>query len=212
MPAVATHYGRTMTGAAFPGVATYLADLALELRSQTGTEAVLRTIVHGAVDLVPGARRAGIFLIEDGKVQPHVPSDAVVAELDSLQSSLDEGPCVSALRDERTVLIDDMALETRWPLFTAAALQRGIHSMLSFPLYARSENIGALNLYSGESGVFGEDSVFIGELLAQHSSVALAGAVVEDQLRDAITTRDLIGQAKGILMERENSTRSMRSS
>ncbi|MGZ8801547.1 MAG: GAF and ANTAR domain-containing protein [Mycobacterium sp.] len=137
---------------------------------------------------------------------PRAPSDPLVAELDELQSSLDEGPCVDALRVHHTVHIDDMTTETRWPRFTAAATERGVRSSLSFQLFVNSKNLGSLNLYGGEPGVFDEESKLIGELFAQHASVALVGASNVTQLRDALSSRDTIGQAKGILMHRENLT------
>lgn len=78
-----------------------------------------------------------------------------------------------------------------------------VRSLLAFQLFVRTENLGALNLYGGDAGVFGDDSIFVGELLAQHASVALIGAAADTQFQTALSSRDLIGQAKGILMHRE---------
>lgn len=113
---------------------------------------------------------------------------------------------MSALREHRTVHIEDMAAESRWPRFTKIATARGIGSLLSFQLFVHSENLGALNLYADQPGIFDEDAIFVGELLAQHASVALIGAATEGQFRDALSSRDVIGQAKGLLMHRENLT------
>jgi len=137
---------------------------------------------------------------------PRVPSDPLVAVLDGLQSSLDEGPCLDALRDYHTVHIEDMTNEPRWPRFTAAAVERGVRSSLSFQLFVTSKNLGSLNLYGEEPGVFDEESTLVGELLAQHASVALIGAATTSQLQSALASRDAIGQAKGILMHREDLT------
>ncbi|MFB1298458.1 GAF and ANTAR domain-containing protein [Mycobacterium sp. pW049] len=183
-------------------LARVLGDLAVEMQDQHDTESTLRSIVRGAVTIVPGARWAGISLIEGRTIQPRVPSDAIVAKLDSLQSELDEGPCLSALRDHRTVLIDDMATEKRWPRFCGAAMDIGARSLLTFQLYVVHQNLGALNLYSAEPGVFAEDSIMVGEIVAQHASVALIGAAAEAQFDAALNSRDVIGQAKGIIMER----------
>ncbi len=164
----------------------------------------MQAIVEGAVAVVPGARWAGISLIHGRSVEARVPSDPLVAELDTLQSQFDDGPCLDALRDHHTVLIDDMAAESRWPRFTQAAVARGVGSLLSFQLFVQEENLGALNLYAGVAGAFSDDSVVVGELLAQHASVALAGSAATAQLSSAVASRDIIGQAKGILMYREN--------
>lgn len=195
-----------MTDKSHADLAQILGDLAVEMQNNIDSESTLQSIVDGAVAIVPGARWAGISLIEGRKVTPRAPSDLLVAELDKLQSTLDEGPCVDALRIHHTVHIDDMATEPRWTRFTASAIERGVHSSLSFQLFVSSKNLGSLNLYGEAAGVFGEESVLIGELFAQHASVALVGAADVTQLRSALSNRDAIGQAKGILMHRENIT------
>jgi GAF domain-containing protein len=195
-----------MAGESSGELARLLGDLAIEMQSQTDAETTLQAIVEGAVKIVPGVRRAGISLIQGRKVESRVPSDPLVTELDQVQISLDEGPCLSALREHQTVLIDDMATETRWPRFTRAAMERGARSLLSFQLFVRRENLGALNLYGAEAGAFDDDSILVGEVLAQHASVALVGAAAEAQFHAAVTSRDIIGQAKGILMQRDNLT------
>ena len=187
-------------------LARIFGDLAVELQEQTDAESTLRTIVHSSVDLVPGARWAGISMIEGRRVNPHVPSDQLVAELDQLQTRLDEGPCLDALREHHTVQIDDMATEMRWPRFAQAAVERGVRSLLSFQLFVHSGTLGALNLYAGESNVFDEDSHLMGLVLAQHASVALAADAAESQFHRALDSRDVIGQAKGLLMQRNGVT------
>jgi hypothetical protein len=99
-----------------------------------------------------------------------------------------------------------MRTETRWPSFAREAQQRGVLSSLSFQLFLRSENLGALNLYSDEPGAFSEESVLIGEVLAQHAAVAMIGVANVMQFRDALASRDLIGQAKGMVMQRQKLT------
>ncbi len=185
-------------------LAQVMGDLAIELEKQADTHSTLLNIVDGAVALVPGARWAGISLIQGHQITSEAPSDTIVAELDQLQTTLDEGPCLSALREHHTVLIDNMATEKRWPRFTRAAQARGVHSLMSFQLFVERENLGALNLYAGQAGAFSDDSAFIGEVLAQHASVALVGAASEGQFQAALASRDVIGQAKGILMHQES--------
>jgi GAF domain-containing protein len=185
-------------------LAQLLGDLAIRIQDQADKQATLHAIVHGAVATVPGARWAGVSLIDGRRVRAEVPTDALVAELDQAQTELDEGPCLSALREKRTFHIEDMVSETRWPRFTELALRRGARSLLAFQLFVHSRNLGALNLYGDRAGGFTEESFVIGELFAQHASVALMGATTESQLRSAIASRDLIGQAKGLLMLRND--------
>ncbi|OBJ73089.1 GAF and ANTAR domain-containing protein [Mycobacterium sp. 1274756.6] len=192
--------------AAHTDLASVLGDLALEMQGQTDPEATLKVIVEGAVALVPGARWAGVSINRRGRIESRMPSNALVAELDQAQADLGEGPCVSATREHHTVLIDDMAAESRWPRFARLALERGVHSVVAFQLFAGEENLGAMNLYSTEPGVFDRESILVGEILAQHASAAFAGALSQSQLQSALASRDLIGQAKGILMHREQLT------
>jgi GAF domain-containing protein len=187
-------------------LAEVFGDLAVEMQAQKGSTDTLQSIVEAAPKVVPGARWAGISLVQGTKIVSEVPTSRSVAELDQLQSDLNQGPCLTALRDYHTVHIDDMRTETRWPDFGREAQQRGMRSMLSFQLFVRSENLGALNLYSDEPGAFSEDSFLIGEILAQHAAVAMIGAAAETQFENALATRDVIGQAKGMLMQRDNLT------
>jgi GAF domain-containing protein len=78
--------------------------------------------------------------------------------------------------------------------------------MLSFRLFVESGSIGALNIYGATPKAFTEESIAIGEILAQHAAVALAGTAALEQFQTALASRDIIGQAKGILMQRGNLT------
>lgn len=187
-------------------LAQLFGELAIEMQGQIGTPDTLQAIVDAATRMVPGARWAGISLIQRTKVVSRVPSDVLVTELDQLQTDLNEGPCLSALREHHTVHIEDMSTETRWPTFAHEAQQRGVLALLSLRLFVRAENLGALNLFGDEPGGFTEESVLVGEILAQHAAVAMAGAASLTQFQDALASRDIIGQAKGLLMERKKLT------
>lgn len=183
-----------------------LGDLAIQMQAQKDTAETLRAIVEAAAHIVPGARWAGISLIQGRKVEAKVPTDPIVAKLDELQSELGDGPGLTALREHHTVHIDVMSTDTRWPQFTRQATELGVHSLLSFQLFVESQNLGALNLYSEQPGAFSEDSKEIGSIVAQHAAVAMVGAAAETQFHTGLANRDVIGQAKGILMHRDKLT------
>lgn len=183
-------------------LAQVLGNFAVRMESQLDGEAVLQTITAGAVAIIPGVRWSGVSLVHGRVIEPRVPTDALVTKLDGLQSELNEGPCISALRESRTVHIADMSQHRRWPQFAEAALTLGVHSSLSFQLFVDEGTLGALNLYGDRPGAFDEDSFLSGEILAQHASVALAGSQASEQFDRALASRDVIGQAKGIIMER----------
>ena len=118
----------------------------------------------------------------------------------------DEGPCLEAAYKHRTVRVPDMAHETRWPLFSSRAAEAGARGMLSIQLWVEGDDLGALNLYSYEANAFTDESENIGLLVASHASVAFAETEKNRQLNEAVASRDVIGQAKGILMERHKIT------
>jgi len=81
-----------------------------------------------------------------------------------------------------------------------------VESILSFRLFAEEDTMGSLNLYSTKPAAFGDEARELGAVFAAHAAVALSGARKEEQLHEALQSRDVIGQAKGLLMARQNVT------
>ncbi|WP_369259098.1 GAF and ANTAR domain-containing protein [Geodermatophilus amargosae] len=195
-----------------PGGPTDLGGLmeqvARTLQAEHGdVSATLEAITDAAVRSVPGADDCGITLVLGRRrVESRAPTGDLPREVDRLQERVGEGPCLDAVYSARTVRIDDVSRERRWPRFAGEAAALGVGSMLCFRLFVTGSDLGALNLYARGTSAFGEESESIGLVFAGHASVALAGAQHEDRLRTAIASRDLIGQAKGILMERHRLT------
>ncbi len=187
-----------------------LSAVAREMNSShAGSESDTLTLIsNGAVGTVPGAEQAGVTLLHrDGSITSHTCSSDVVSEIDQLQATYREGPCVTALWDQHTVVVDDVAAESaRWPRFAPQAAAAGVASMLSFQLFTHENTLGALNLYSGQAQGFPVEAQTLGAVFAAHAAVALGQSQHVAQLHQAVATRNLIGQAKGILMERFNLT------
>jgi GAF domain-containing protein len=129
-------------------------------------------------------------------------TDEVIREADKAQERLGEGPCLQAVWDKTTYVVDDTVGDPRWPAFGPIAAELGLRSMLSVRLHTTEQTLGALNFYSSTARVFDDDDIALAHVFAQHASVALAVAKREKGLRQAIDARHLIGQAQGILMER----------
>ncbi|MEV0720974.1 GAF and ANTAR domain-containing protein [Asanoa sp. NPDC050611] len=190
-----------------PGLADRLGELARAFQAERSVADTLDAIVRAAVGTVPGADHAGVSQVENRRtVRTTTGTDRLVYDVDQIQYDEHEGPCLDALFDHLTVLVADMAGEARWPRFSARALTLGVGSMLAFQLYVDSGSLGSLNLYSRRPGAFGDVSEQVGLLFAAHAGVALAGAQQLSHLSRALDVRDLIGQAKGILMERHKLT------
>ena len=187
--------------------ADWLAALARELGAETDVDAVWGRVVAASLSQVEGADHAGITLLSQKSVSTPVASDDLVRVIDQRQYAIGQGPCLTAARDQQAVVhAPDLATDTRWPEFGAAVADLDVRSMLSFQLYTETgpatTTIGALNIYSATSHAFTDDSVHTGTLLAAHAAVAVAAATKSSNLRIALDTRDTIGQAKGVLMER----------
>ncbi|MDF6102891.1 GAF and ANTAR domain-containing protein [Gordonia hongkongensis] len=171
-------------------------------RESDDTEAALRSMTKFAVDAIPGAEYATVTLVANGTIETPVMVGDLGGQSDNLQRELGEGPCIRAAVSDRTVWIDDMRTETRWPNFAAAAADLGIRSMACFYLYIDGDDSAALNLHSTEPAAFTAEARQLGELFAAHAATAFGAIQEKQQLRAALGSRDIIGQAKGMIMER----------
>lgn len=189
-----------------------LAQIARTLFSAGSTTATLQAVVDLARDTIDGCDFAGIFMVEGGEVTTPVHTDPVVVEIDDIQRVADEGPCLDAIAQGSTFYADDLVDDTRWPTFAPLAVSAGVRCIFALRLYANG-TLGALNLYARYPGAFGATDRAKGLLLAALAGLALDGAEAHeaedrriDNLHQALATREIIGQAQGILMERERIT------
>ena len=109
---------------------------------------------------------------------------------------------MDALWNQETVRVDDLGSDSRWPVLGPRAAERGIGSMLCLQLFVLRDTLGSLNLIAYEKSALTDESEHIGLLLASHAALAVASAQELDHSAIALANRDVIGQAKGILMER----------
>lgn len=174
----------------------------LRLPAGDADELVSR-IVGEAVRLVPPARHAGVIVTGPGKeLRTVFASDPVPRDLDALQMQLGTGPCLTAARKQVVVRMHDIAADARWAEFCRAAKEREVGSMLCVPLYIDDQLLGTLSFYGERPDAFREGAEPVARLLATVSAVALADRFHRERMERALHNRDLIGQAKGILMSR----------
>ena len=166
--------------------------------------------------LIPDADLVSLTLrSSDGLLHTPLQTGPDGAELDELQNRHGEGPCLAAARDDGVAYTHsgDLATSTEWPRFGPAAAERGYRSVLSTALLvdARPPRLsGAMNIFSCRPGRLGDEATRDRALLlATHASLAVAhteavrlAELRDAELRKALDTRDVIGQAKGILMSR----------
>lgn len=208
--ATAEHNGAGPLGSQF-------AEFARSLLDATTVAGVLHKVVEATCRIVPGADLVSITLRgPDGTFHTPIETGPMAADLDQVQYTTGEGPCVqAALRSgPGHAWSDDLATEPAWPTFGPAAASRGFHTVLATTLPAAQPPhlSGALNIYSRRHA-FDDHARDLALLLATYASLALAtthalttAELRQAQLQKAIDTRDVIGQAKGILMQRRGCT------
>jgi GAF domain-containing protein len=184
-------------------LAQRMAELARASAAPRSVEDVLSDVTAAAMELIPGADTAGVLLIgKAGKWDSVANTSDLPRRLDELQMMYNEGPCVEAALDELIVRTDNFRSERRWPEYSAAVVEIGVLSGLSFKLYTSDRTAGALNLFSFKSSAFDAEDETTGVVLAAHAAAAILASRQGEQLESALSTRDRIGQAKGIIMER----------
>lgn len=193
-------------------------DLAALATDSFGLPELLTHVATFAVHAIPGADGAGVTLLKvdrpDNMVQVLAASHRFVAEIDEIQyTTLNEGPCITAALERRTVWSGSLGGEKMWPRFGPRVGRLGVHSALSLPLLVAGQVVGAINVYAHAKDAFDAHAVKLGELFATPAAVAVHNAQVLAQAKDlaaqlqsALTTRPTIDQAIGILRGRSGGT------
>ncbi len=189
-----------------------LRELAALVTGSLGLQDVLQHVATFAVRAIPGADGAGVTLLsaERGGGQVLAASHPFVAEIDEIQyATLNEGPCITAALERRTVRSGSLGGEKMWPRFGPRVGRLGVHSALSLPLLLAERAVGAINVYSREKDAFDDRAAELGELFAAPAAVAVHNAQIlaqaqelTAQLQSALSSRPIIDQAIGILRGR----------
>lgn len=165
-------------------------------------EETLSRISAAAVEVLPDVTMASITIRHrDDRLETVAPTHDVLRDVDARQYELKQGPCYESATDEAYVVSSNLAADERWPDYTVAALAAGIRAQAGIALFDARSFQGALNLYSHHVGAF-EDLSPLGALFSHQAAIAIGYAQEVSDLRQAIATRQLIGQAIGVVMER----------
>jgi len=195
-----------MAGGVGEGFRGDFRDLQDILLSTESVEEFLHQMAVLAASLVGEGMSCGMTMRPSGAPVTVACSDEVAGLVDEVQYTLDDGPCLHAMRTGQVTRIEDTAEKERWPEFEAQAAARGIRSCLALPL----NTDGALNMYSRAAFAFGPAETRRAEEFARNAAGALTLAVrlashaeLIDQLRSSMASRTVIDQALGIIMARE---------
>ncbi|WP_282786003.1 MULTISPECIES: GAF and ANTAR domain-containing protein [unclassified Nocardia] len=166
-------------------------------------------LVETSVELL-AADAAGVMLADaDGHLQVFASTSEELRLLELLQIQSAAGPCLQAFHTGTPVHVGDITETTGWPVFGQRMLAEGFRGVCALPLRLREDRIGALNLFTAEPGVLAEEDLRIGQALADFATIGIVHArvladslTVNDQLAQALNSRVIIEQAKGMLAER----------
>jgi len=190
-----------------------LAGLSRLASDRLPLEELLTQVATYAVRAIPGADGAGLTLLERDRADTIVATAPFVSEVDDIQYAMDQGPCISAAREGRTVLSGSLGGDPRWPRFGGRVARLGVHSVVSLPLTTPDGVVGAMNVYAHDKNVFDDRAAELGQIFAVPAAIAVQNAHVlaqtrrlADQLQSALEIRGVIDRAVGILMSRTGST------
>jgi GAF domain-containing protein len=189
-----------------------LVELADNLVDDYDVIDVLTVLTHRCVEAVD-VDAAGVMLASPaGELQFIASSSEEMRVLELFQIQADDGPCVDCYRDG--LAITNHALsesDGRWPLFTPKALAYGFRSVHSLPMRLRGRTIGALNLFRTHQGTLTEEDAGMAQGLADVATIAilqhrstLDATVLNAQLNNALNSRIIIEQAKGMVRQSTN--------
>jgi GAF domain-containing protein len=185
---------------------TLTALLAVRLDRGNLAEVLDRLVVIGR-DALDGADDVSITLVRRDRPWTAAYTGELALDADELQYERGYGPCIDAGVSGVVLRVDDMRTESRWPDYAAKVAARGVLSSLSVPLPLQTDVVGALNCYARTPNAFGDDEVEVGTEVANHIAVAVANLVAyadaaeyAEQMREAMASRAVIEQAKGVIM------------
>ena len=175
--------------------------------SEHSLDNVMEKVAQLTKRTVPGAGEVSVTLLERGKASTVAFTGQLAVDLDERQYQRGHGPCLEAIDGVEPVRIDSMRSDRRWKDWAVEASRAGAGSSLSIPVPLQREVSAALNLYATDEHAFDDDAVELASTFAAYAGVALANAhlhqaqgKVAEQLQQAMQSRAVIEQAKGILM------------
>jgi GAF domain-containing protein len=177
------------------------------LLSRETVDTALELVTSLAATATAGTLGAAVTVVDEHGRRSRAASNAVAEQADALQYEFDEGPCLTAWRTRELVRLDDTTADPRWPRWSEAAGRLGVRSALSAPLLAGEESIGAMKVYCERPMSYGTHDEEVMRLLAAQAAILLANTRslaearrLSRQLTEALSSRDAIAQATGVLL------------
>ena len=192
-----------------------LERFASALTSGYGIGDVLHNLTEEMAEVL-NLRGAGVTLVHDGQQRFVTAADEAIATLERVQESFQKGPCIDAVASSAPVAVPDIAegeASNRWPDYTIAAKHTGVRAVAGIPMLAEGAAIGAVNLYDSQPRNWSAEDLRVATIFASiatgylaHASSARQQQRTAEQLEQALNTRLIIEQAKGVLATQRETT------
>lgn len=194
-------------------LAASLAALSQMSAARAGLLDLLGQVAAMAVRAIPGAQGAGLTLLQFDRDYVVVKSAEFIRQIEDIQYSLNEGPCISAAMEGRTMRSGSLGEDPRWPRFGPRVSRLGVQSVLALPLHTPGGVVGAMNVYAHARDAFDEHAQEVGEVFSVPAGISVLNAQILDQnervaaeLQAVLESRPVIDQAVGILRSRSGDT------
>ena len=182
-------------------LAAYFATVSRDLLMRSDEQLTFDRIAQRAVEVIPACDFVGITLRRRrGRPESVAVTDEAARNCDDWQYELEEGPCLSAIAEDETYLLDDVARDPRWPRWGPRAAEAGAGSIFSIRMADDDSALGALNMYARKPHAWDSDSIDLALVFASHAATAISNTQLVSGLQTALQSRHLIGVAQGILM------------
>ncbi|MBC9821014.1 GAF and ANTAR domain-containing protein [Terrabacter sp. MAHUQ-38] len=162
----------------------------------------MSALLEVASQAIPQIEHAGVLVTHRPAPMTAAASSAFAVSVQQLHLELDEGPCFEALNTGLTVVSEDVRRDRRWPAYGSAAAALGLRSQLAVPLIWENRTVGSLGLYWTTRHVLDVHTLTLAQTFAAQTGATVGLGRKVEQLESAMATRQMIGQATGILMER----------
>lgn len=186
-------------------------EIASHVHSSDDFQTSLRKVTESAVHAIGGCDAASLSLLDKNGPSTHAATDPMAKAGDQIQYVEHEGPCLDAAMRERWVYTPNLAVDRRWPLSAARiADELGVGSMFSSRLALDAtlgRTLGGINMYSTRVDAFSDEDQTMAILLASLATVVFDSSRRQATLRAAIESRQVIGEAIGILREQSKLSR-----
>lgn len=179
-----------------------LAQAARRWHAQPEESALAESVLDDVLSLLPPRAGAAVTLLDgDGTTPRTAGTTRAALDLEALQHRVHQGPVVDALAGS-VVASPDLGVEPRWPLVVPEAVGHGVRSLLCLPLDTGRQVLGVLSVYCTTPTDGSRLDRGLLDAVATHAALAVQQVRQVVQLTAALVNRDVVGQAKGMLMER----------